>query len=201
MGTVAKIFLEFPENVSHHFPRLTSSGFNFLRRKEQSRDCSSWRNSSKERWQEAVCGLYPHRSNPNLLVAWITGQAAAQVEPISLDWHRLRLLSRWSSWQKRDWYQEWKNSFPTFLKVHSHNRSELEWQDGEGILGRGAVTVISPTGLWNLPPKYIFWFSLPAPSPAPLPAWLSLLVVYCLLERPPTPHTLVRLGNLKFRPC
>ena len=85
MGTVAKIFLEFPENVYHHFPRLTSSGFNFLRRKEQSRDCSTWRNSSKERWQEAVCGLYPHRSNPNLLVAWITGQAAAQVEPISLD--------------------------------------------------------------------------------------------------------------------
>ena len=62
MGTVAKVFLEFPENVFHHFPRLTPSGFNFLRRREQSGGWPAWRNDGKEGWQEAVCGLYPHRS-------------------------------------------------------------------------------------------------------------------------------------------
>ena len=84
MGTVAKVFLEFPENVFHHFPRLTSSGFNFLRRREQAGGgCPAWRNDGKDSWQEAVCGLYPQRSHPNLLVAWLTGEAAAQVKPVS----------------------------------------------------------------------------------------------------------------------
>jgi len=83
MGTVAKVFLEFPENVFHHFPRLTSSGFNFLRRREQSGGWPVWRNAAKERWQDAVCGLYPQRSHPNILVAWVTGEAAAQVEQLT----------------------------------------------------------------------------------------------------------------------
>jgi len=87
MGTVAKVFLEFPENVFHLFPRLTSSGFNFLRRREQQagEDCPAWRNDGKDSWEEAVCGLYPQRSHPNLLVAWLTGQAAAQVEQLTED--------------------------------------------------------------------------------------------------------------------
>ena len=83
MGTVAKVFLEFPENVSHHFPTLTPSGFNFLRRREQSGGCPAWKNDRQDRWQDAVCGLYPQRSHPNILVAWVTGEAAAQVEPIT----------------------------------------------------------------------------------------------------------------------
>ena len=83
MGTVAKMFLEFPENVFHHFPRLTPSGFNFLRRREQSGGWPAWRNDGKEGWQEAVCGLYPHRSHPSILVAWVTGEAAAQVGPVT----------------------------------------------------------------------------------------------------------------------
>ena len=83
MGTVAKVFLEFPEDVFHHFPRLTPSGFNFLRLREQHSEGVKWQNNPKERWQDAVCGLYPQRSHPNLLVAWLTGEAAAQVEPVS----------------------------------------------------------------------------------------------------------------------
>ena len=60
MGTVAKVFLEFPEDVFHHFPRLTPSGFNFLRLREQHSEGVKWQNNPKERWQDAVCGLYPH---------------------------------------------------------------------------------------------------------------------------------------------
>ena len=79
-GIVAKVFLEFPGKVLHHFPRLTPSGFNFLRRKEQFADCDTWSNKPKEKWQEAVCGFYPCRSHSNLLVAWLTGAAATQVQ-------------------------------------------------------------------------------------------------------------------------
>ena len=73
-GTVAKIFLEFPVEVTSLCEGLTSSGLNLLRA-----GSSGWRNLASSPWQEGVMGLYPHRTESNLLVAWLSGPAAEQV--------------------------------------------------------------------------------------------------------------------------
>ena len=79
-GTVAKIFFEFPVEVTSLCEGLTSSGLNLLRA-----GSSGWRNLSSSPWQEGVMGLYPHRTETNLLVAWLSGPAAAQVTESHLD--------------------------------------------------------------------------------------------------------------------
>eukprot|EP00090_Calanus_glacialis_P015575 TRINITY_DN24583_c0_g1_i1.p1 TRINITY_DN24583_c0_g1~~TRINITY_DN24583_c0_g1_i1.p1 ORF type:complete len:418 (-),score=163.35 TRINITY_DN24583_c0_g1_i1:64-1263(-) len=78
-GTIAKIFIEFPVEIAKVLPDVKPAGFNFLRRDE---GLSALENTPSTPWLEGVFGLYPDQSDPHLLVAWLTGPAAIQVETL-----------------------------------------------------------------------------------------------------------------------
>ena len=78
-GTIAKIFIEFPVEIAKVLPDIQPAGFNFLRRND---GLSALENTPSTRWLEGVFGLYPDQSDPHLLVAWLTGPAAIQVETL-----------------------------------------------------------------------------------------------------------------------
>jgi len=78
-GTIAKLFIEFPLEIAKVLPDIKPAGFNFLRRDE---GLSALENTPSTPWLEGVFGLYPDQSDPHLLVAWLTGPAAIQVETL-----------------------------------------------------------------------------------------------------------------------
>jgi len=78
-GTIAKVFVEFPVEITEVLPDIKPAGFNFLRREE---GFTPHQNTPSIPWLEGVFGLYPDQSDPRLLVAWLTGPAALQAETL-----------------------------------------------------------------------------------------------------------------------
>ena len=80
-GTIAKIFVEFPVKINEVLPEIKPAGFNFL----NSSDLMDTvlQNTANTPWVEELFGLYPDQADPHLLVAWLTGPAAHQVESLT----------------------------------------------------------------------------------------------------------------------
>jgi len=80
-GTITKIFVEFPVEIQEVLPEIKPAGFNFL----NSCDLMDTvlENTTSTHWVDGLFGLYPDQADPHLLVAWLTGPAARQVESLS----------------------------------------------------------------------------------------------------------------------
>lgn len=74
-GNIAKLFLVFEEKLTDTVPGLQPAGFNFLRKETKNGDDES-------SWKDSIFGIYPDFSDDHVLVAWISGNAAAKIETV-----------------------------------------------------------------------------------------------------------------------